>query len=86
MKNSPEPIEHIEFIKEKKHIVSITYDINYKKLKYDLVTYGVKENITGKIYIVKLKIIWYKFRIFIEKIIRIHNNFWLSIHFRKGDS
>jgi len=79
IKKEIEKIEHIEFIKEKKHIVSVTYDVNYKKLNHDLFTFTKIKNFQLRILMVKIKIIWYKFLIIINKVIKKHNTFWENI-------
>lgn len=81
-----EPLEHIEFIKEKKHIVSLTYDINYPKLKQDLINFEKIENVRLKIIMVKLKIMYYTLLVIINKGIRKHNSFWEHINFKKEGS
>jgi hypothetical protein len=71
--------EHIEFIQDKKHIVTVTYDINYKKIRNDLINFLkiIRQHL--KIYSVKIKIIWYKFLVIINKLIYKHNTFWENI-------
>jgi hypothetical protein len=81
-----EKLEHIEFIKEKKHIVSITYDINYKKLNNDLRTFIKILKFHLKISLVKTKVTWYKFLVIINKGIKKHNDFWENLHFKKEGS